>query len=144
MEKLRVMFLCTGSACRSQMAAAWTKRLAGSRIEVQSAAIEANDFNQYTSEVMAEVGIDLGHQRPASVDGELLEWADLLVTLCDRAEEQCPVVSFEKAKLHLPLPDPTKIKGDDDAIRAEFRETRDAVKKRVDFVLNQLRRVRPV
>lgn len=144
MEKLRVIFLCTGSACRSQMAEAWTKKLSRDGIDARSAAIEVNGFNEYTSVVMAEVGIDMPHKRSLALSGDMLEWADLVVTLCDKAEEQCPVISFDKAKLHLPIPDPTKIKGDEDVIKAMFRETRDAVKKRVDFVLNQVQRTRPV
>lgn len=144
MEKLKVMFLCTGNASRSLMAEAWTKKLAGDRIEVKSAVIEGRQFNDYTSEVMAEVGIELVKKVSAAVNGEMLEWADLVVTLCDKAEEQCPVVNFEKAKLHLPLPDPAKMKADEDTVRELFRETRDGVKKRVDFVLHQMQIARLV
>lgn len=144
MEKLKVMFLCTGNASRSLTAEAWTKKLAGDRVEVQSAVIEAKGFNEYTSEVMAEVGIEIDRGASCSVNGDMLEWANLVVTLCDKAEEQCPVVNFEKAKLHLPLPDPSKITVDEDEMMDSFSEARDAVKKRVDFVLNQMQIARPV
>ena len=137
MEKIRVLFLCTGHSCRAPMAEAWMKRLAGNIIEVRSAGIEANGINPYTKVVMSEVDIDISDTKSVSLKSDMLEWADLLVTLCDHAEEQCPIVNDEIAKLHLPLSDPSKIKDEDEMLFA-FRETREAVKKRVDFVLTQL------
>ena len=75
---------------------------------------------------------------PARVNGELLEWADLIVTLCDNVEEQCPIVNFDTMKLHLPLSNPAKYKGSDEDVLTAFRQTRDKVKKRVEYVLTQL------
>ena len=137
MEKIRVLFLCTGHSCRAPMAEAWMKRLAGNIIDVKSAGIEANGINPYTKVVMSEVDIDISDTESVSLKSDMLEWADLLVTLCDNAEEQCPIVNDEITKLHLPLSDPSKIKDEDEMLFA-FRETRDEVKKRVDFVLTQI------
>lgn len=138
MDKIRVMFLCTGHSCRSQMAEGWARALAADNIEVRSAGIEARGQNQRAIKVMAEVDIDISTQESIRVNGEMLEWADLLVTLCDNAEEQCPVVSPHTARLHLPLTDPAKYRGSDSEILAEFRITRDKIRQRVEYVLSQL------
>jgi arsenate reductase len=138
MEKMRILFLCTGNACRSQMAEGWTKELAGNHVEVISAGIEAHGQNERAINAMAEVGIDISEQESIRVNGEMLEWADLLVTLCDNAEEQCPVINPHTVKLHLPMPDPAKKKGSDEEIQAEFREAREKVKQRVSYVLEQI------
>ena len=135
---MRILFLCTGNACRSQMAEGWTKQLAGNHVEVISAGIEAHGQNERAINAMAEVGIDISAQESIRVNGEMLEWADLLVTLCDNAEEQCPVLNPHTIKLHLPLADPAKKKGSDEEIQAEFREAREKVKQRVSYVLEQL------
>jgi arsenate reductase len=120
------------------MAEGWAQALAGDDIEVKSAGIEAHGQNQKAIQVMSEVGIDISAQESIRVNGEMLEWADLLVTLCDNAEEQCPLLSPHTIKVHLPLPDPAKMKGDDAEIMENFRETREKVRQRVEFVLEQV------
>ena len=135
MEKLRVIFLCTGNACRSQMAEGWAKNIANDVMEVKSAGIEAHGQNNHTIQVMAEQGIDISEQESIRVNGEMLEWADVLVTLCDNAEEQCPVIRPETMTLHMPLPDPAKFKGSEDEILMEFREAREKIKQRVEYVV---------
>lgn len=136
---MRILFLCTGNACRSQMAEGWMRELAKNTIDVKSAGIEAHGQNSRAINTMAEIGIDISAQDSVRVNGEILEWADILVTLCDNAEEQCPVVNPHSIKLHLPLPDPAKKKGTDEEIQAEFREAREKVKQRVNYVLEQLK-----
>jgi arsenate reductase len=138
MEKMRILFLCTGNACRSQMAEGWMRELAKNAIEIKSAGIEAHGLNERAISTMAEVGIDISQQESIRVNGEMLEWADLLVTLCDNAEEQCPVINPHTIKLHLPLSDPAKKKGSNEEIKAEFREAREKIKQRVSYVLEQL------
>ncbi|MCB2425805.1 arsenate reductase ArsC [Methylophaga pinxianii] len=138
MEKFRIMFLCTGNSCRSQMAEGWARFLTHDDIEICSAGIEAHGQNVQAIKVMAEVGIDISSQESIRVNGEMLEWADLLVTLCENADEQCPVVSPHTLRLHLPLTDPAKFRGTEDEILAEFRITREKIKQRVNYVLQQL------
>ena len=138
MDKIRVMFLCTGHSCRSQMAEGWARALAADNIDIRSAGIEARGQNTRAIKVMAEEGIDISQQESIRVNGEMLEWADLLVTLCDNAEEQCPVVSPHTARLHLPLTDPAKYRGTEEEILLEFRTTRDKIRQRVEYVLSQL------
>jgi arsenate reductase len=120
------------------MAEAWTKEIASDLVKVKSAGIEVQGINDIAISVMSEVGIDMSKQVPARVNGELLEWADLIVTLCDNVEEQCPIVNFDTMKLHLPLSNPAKYKGSDEDVLTAFRQTRDKVKKRVEYVLTQL------
>lgn len=138
MNKIRVMFLCTGNSCRSQMAEGWAQYLAKGAIEVCSAGIESHGQNLRAIAVMAEAGIDISQQESIRVNGEMLEWADLLVTLCDNAEEQCPVVSPHTARLHLPLTDPAKYRGTEAELMHEFRITRDKIRQRVEHVLAQI------
>ncbi len=141
MERLRVMFLCTGNSCRSQMAEGWMRALAADHIEVKSAGIEAHGQNERAISSMAEVGIDISQQQSIRVNGEMLEWADLLITLCDNAEEQCPIMGQQTAKLHLPLPDPAKLKGNEQELADEFAQTRELIRQRVDYVIQQLHQV---
>jgi arsenate reductase len=138
MDKIRVMFLCTGNSCRSQMAEGWARALAGEDVDIKSAGIEAHGQNERAIRVMAEVGIDISAQESIRVNAEMLEWADLLVTLCDNAEEQCPLLSPHTIKVHLPLPDPAKMRGSEAELLDEFRESREKVRQRVEFVLEQV------
>jgi len=138
MEKFRIMFLCTGNSCRSQMAEGWARYLGDSGIEVRSAGIEAHGQNAQAIKVMAEAGIDISQQESIRVNGEMLEWADLLVTLCENADEQCPVISPHTLRLHLPLTDPAKYRGTEADVLAEFRLTREKIKQRVEYVLQQI------
>jgi len=138
MEKFRIMFLCTGNSCRSQMAEGWARYLADDGVEIRSAGIEAHGQNPQAIKVMSEVGIDISQQESIRVNGEMLEWADLLVTLCENADEQCPVVSPHTLRLHLPLTDPAKYRGTEEELLAEFRLTREKIKQRVNYVLLQL------
>jgi arsenate reductase len=132
------MFLCTGNSCRSQMAEGWARALAGEDVDIKSAGIEAHGQNERAIRVMAEVGIDISAQESIRVNAEMLEWADLLVTLCDNAEEQCPLLSPHTIKVHLPLPDPAKMRGSEAELLDEFRESREKVRQRVEFVLEQV------
>lgn len=132
------MFLCTGNSCRSQMAQGWAKSLAPRLIEARSAGIEAHGQNPIAIKVMAEADVDISEQQSIRVNSEMLEWADLVVTLCDNAEEQCPVVNPHTVKIHLPLADPAKIKGSEEEVLDEFYEARDKVKQRVLYVIEQI------
>lgn len=138
MSRIRVLFLSADNACRSQMAEAWARSLASDMVKVKSAGIAIQDIDPLTVTVMAEVGINMSKQVPVRVNSELLEWADLIVTLCDKVEEQCPIMSFDTMKLHLPLSNPAKVKGDKQAVFEAYRLTRDKVKKRVEHVLSKL------
>ena len=134
--KTHVLFLCTGNSCRSQMAEGWARRLGGDRIEVQSAGIEAHGKNPRAIAVMAEAGVDISGQESTRVTDAMIQRADVVVTVCGHADEHCPVVPPGIQKIHWPLTDPAKATGSEAEIMAQFRATRDEVRRRVaDLIL---------
>lgn len=136
--KRKVMFLCTGNSCRSQMAEGFARALFGATWEAYSAGIEPAGLNPRAVEVMREVGIDISSQTSDPIDPGLLKQMDLVVTLCGDAEERCPVTPPEVKRMHWPLPDPAKSKGTEEEIMARFREVRDEIRKRVEELLSGL------
>ena len=135
---LNILYLCTGNSCRSQMAEGWTRWLGGKRIEVQSAGIEAHGKNPRAIAVMQEAGIDISSQESTIVSDDMLRRADLVVTVCGHADEQCPVLPPGVKKIHWPLTDPAKATGSEAQIMDAFRATRDEVEQRVTDLLGNL------
>lgn len=135
---MNILFLCTGNSCRSQMAEGWARHLAGNRFTIQSAGIEAHGKNPRAIAVMAEVGIDISAQESTRLTDEMLQRADVLVTVCGHADEHCPVLPAGKKKIHWPLSDPAKARGTEAQIMAQFRATRDEVSERVIDLLAEL------
>jgi len=133
---VNILYLCTGNSCRSQMAEGWTRRLGGDRIEVQSAGIEAHGKNPRAIKIMQEAGIDISGQESTIVNDDMLNLADIVVTVCGHADEQCPVLPPGVKKVHWPLTDPAKANGSEAGIMNEFRATRDEVEHRVRKLLN--------
>jgi arsenate reductase len=131
-----ILYLCTGNSCRSQIAEGWTRRLGGDQVEVQSAGIEAHGKNPRAIKIMQEVGIDISGQESTVVSQEMLNLANVVVTVCGHADEQCPVLPAGVKKVHWPLTDPAKATGNENEIMSEFRATRDEVEKRVRNILN--------
>lgn len=134
----RVLFLCTGNSCRSQMAEGWAKRFAPSGWTIASAGIEAHGKNPRAIAVMREAGIDISGQESTQVTEAMLNAADLVVTVCGHADEHCPVLPPGTRKEHWPLNDPAKATGTEEDIMAMFRATRDEVKGRVAELLQRL------
>jgi arsenate reductase len=139
-EPINILFLCTGNSCRSQMAEGWARAIGGDRYIVQSAGIEAHGKNPRAIAVMAEAGIDISGQESTIVTGEMIGNANVVVTVCGHADEQCPVLPPSVKKIHWPLTDPAKASGTEDEIMAEFRATRDEVRKRVRKLIDSLER----
>ncbi|NPV80200.1 MAG: arsenate reductase (thioredoxin) [Firmicutes bacterium] len=136
--KRKIMFLCTGNSCRSQMAEGFARALFGDSWEVYSAGIEPAGVNPRAIEVMREVGIDISMQTSDPIESRLLREMDLVVTLCGDAEERCPVTPPSVSRIHWPLPDPARAKGSEEEIMAEFRKVRDDIKRRVEDLLRGL------
>jgi arsenate reductase len=137
---LNILYLCTGNSCRSQMAEGWTRMLGGEQYTATSAGIEAHGKNPRAIGVMCEAGVDISGQESTVVSDEMLRRADVVVTVCGHADEQCPVLPSGVKKLHWPLTDPAKAAGSEEEIMAEFRATRDEVKQRVQGLLALLER----
>jgi arsenate reductase len=140
---LRLMFLCTGNSCRSQMAEGWARKLGAQNGEdwlvVQSAGIEAHGKNPRAITVMREAGVDISGQESTRVSDDMLEQTDLVVTVCGHADEHCPVLPAGTRKIHWPLDDPAKAQGSEEAVMQTFRNSRDDIRSRVEALLSELK-----
>jgi arsenate reductase len=142
MSKTRILFLCTGNSCRSQMAEGWAKHLGGDITAIESAGIEAHGKNPRAIRVMAEAGVDISGQESTRVTDAMIRRADIVVTVCGHADEHCPALPPGITKIHWPLSDPAKATGSEEQILAVFRATRDDVKARVSALLDGIRHQR--
>lgn len=133
---MNILYLCTGNSCRSQIAEGWTRHLGGEDISVESAGIEAHGKNPRAIAIMQEADIDISGQESTIVNQAMLDRADVVVTVCGHADEQCPVLPPAVKKIHWPLTDPAKAVGSETEIMAEFRATRDEIEKRVRDLLH--------
>jgi len=127
---MKVLILCTGNSCRSQMAQGFLQSF-DKNIEVHSAGTEpATQVNKTAVKVMHEVDVDISKHKPKLVDIYLNEVWDYVITVCDNAKETCPVF-FGKVKhrLHMGFEDPSKSSGSEEHIMNEFRRVRDLIKK---------------
>lgn len=125
---MRILILCTGNSCRSQMAQGFLQSF-DSKIEVHSAGtFPAAKVNPRAIKVMAEVGIDISMGTPKSVDEFLNDQWDYVITVCDDANETCPVfLGKVKHRLHIGFMDPSHITGSEELIMGEFRRIRDEI-----------------
>lgn len=130
-ERERILFLCTGNACRSQMAEGWLRHLAGDRYESLSAGTAPAGLNPRAVAAMAECGVDISGQRSKSVTEFLADPPSLVVTVCDRAAESCPTFPGRVEVLRWSFPDPAAARGSEAEVRRVFREVRDAIRARV-------------
>ena len=135
---INILYLCTGNSCRSQMAEGWTRELGEGRFGVESAGIEAHGKNPRAIAVMEEKGVDISGQESTVIADAMLDRADVVVTVCGHADEQCPAIPAETKKIHWPLSDPAKATGHEEEIMAAFRATRKEVKRRVQSLLTLL------
>jgi arsenate reductase len=127
-RKLKVLFLCTGNAVRSQMAEGLARQLLGGRVEPYSAGIEPRGLDPRAVRVMQEAGMDISQQRSKHVDECRDTKFDLVVTVCDYAKEQCPLFLGPARKIHRSFKDPAKAEGADTEVMAVFRRVRDEIK----------------
>jgi len=134
-SKRRILFLCTGNSCRSQMAEGWARALKGDVIEAHSAGVEPKTVDPRAVRVMAEAGIDISGQRSKSIDDLAGLEFDYVVTLCDHAQETCPFFPGRVKRIHAPFEDPPKLAAgaatEEDAL-AHYRRVRDEVRRFVE------------
>jgi len=136
----RVLFLCTGNSARSQMAEGLLRHMAGDRFEVASAGVSATKLRPEATEVMREIGIDISQQRSKAVDDFVDREFDYVITVCDNANEQCPVFPGTTNRIHWSFDDPAAVEGDELARLAVFRRVRDEILHRLQlFVANDKR-----
>lgn len=125
----KVLVLCTGNSCRSQIAEGYLKHFADGKAEVYSAGIETHGVNPKAILVMREDGIDISHHTSNHVDEYSHIPFDYVITVCDNAKESCPFFPGNAKKFHHNFPDPAKATGNDDEVMAEFRRVRDMIKE---------------
>jgi arsenate reductase (thioredoxin) len=135
---MKVLILCTGNSCRSQMAHGFLQSF-DNKIKVFSAGTQpASEINEKAVVVMKEVGIDISHHKPQSVENYIHEVWDYVITVCDDANETCPVFPGKVIhRLHFGFEDPSKVSGTDEFIRSEFRRVRDEIKKKFIDLYNK-------
>ena len=136
---LKVMFLCTGNSCRSQMAEGLARKMGAGLLEVYSAGLTPAGVNPYAVRAMSEIGIDISHQRSKAIDPDLLYRMDLIITLCGHADALCPATPPQIRKLHWPIEDPVGTVGTDEAVMAAFRNARDEIAERVKGLVENTR-----
>lgn len=135
MPKLKVLFLCTGNSCRSQMAEGWARHLKGDVLEPYSAGLEKHGLNPYAVKVMAEAGVDIGkHYSKTPQDLGPLRF-DYVVTVCGHADEHCPVFPQKTKVMHVGFADPPKLTKhlpDGEEKLAVYRRVRDEIRRFVE------------
>jgi arsenate reductase (thioredoxin) len=135
--KTRVLFLCTGNSCRSQMAEGFLRVLAGDRFEAASAGIAPMRINPTAVRVMAEIGIDISEQRSKSVVEMMGKQFDYVVTVCDNARETCPIFPGSSKKLHWSFDDPATAEGAEEERLEVFRRVRNELVSTIrEFVVD--------
>ena len=135
LKRIRLLFLCTGNSCRSQMAEGWTRQLKGERIEVRSAGIEARGLDRRAVAVMREAGVDISRHRSTRIEELGAQSFDYVVTVCDHATESCPVFPADTAVVHVSFDDPPALVPETateaDALPV-YRRVRDEIKAFVE------------
>lgn len=135
----RVMFICTGNSCRSQMAEGWAKSLGVDVFIASSAGIEAHGLNPRAVGSMKRAGVDISRQTSKLIDLKELSRVDIVITLCGEADETCPAVPARVRREHWPLPDPARATGSEEEISAVFDRVRDEIRKRVEQLVAEYR-----
>jgi arsenate reductase len=142
MAKTRILFLCTGNSCRSQMAEGWARHLKGDAIEAYSAGVEPHGMNQIAVAVMKEAGVDISGRRSKHVD-ELRDVAfDFVVTVCDDAHENCPLFPGKTRVVHVGFDDPprlAKTANSESEAMGHYRRVRDEIRAFVETLPGSLR-----
>ncbi len=133
-DRLKILFLCTGNSCRSQMAEGWARHLKGDKIDPYSAGIETHGLNQNAVKVMAEAGVDISGHKSKHVQDLLDIGFDYVVTVCDHASENCPIFPGKAKVIHRGFDDPPRLakdaKSEEEAL-GHYRRVRDEIR---DFV----------
>ena len=138
-QRKRVLFLCTGNSARSQMAEGFARHYGGGRLEAFSAGTAPRPVRAEAVEVMREVGVDISGQRSKGLE-DVPQEVDVVVTVCDRAAEACPIFPGSPRMEHWSLPDPAEAQGTPEEVMATYRSVRDEVAERVRALVGELTR----
>lgn len=141
---LRIMFMCTGNSCRSQMAEGIARALGKGLIEPYSAGVMPSEVHPKTVQVMKEIGIDISNQRSKGIDESLLNTMDIIITLCSSAEAMCPMTPPRIRRMHWSIDDPKSATGTEEDVLNAFRRARDEIKKKIEILIEELKRVQKI
>jgi arsenate reductase len=142
-NRLKILFLCTGNSCRSQMAEGWTRHLKGAAIEPYSAGVEVHGLDPSAVKVMAEVGVDLSGQRSKHVSEVMDVPFDYVVTVCDNARESCPLFPGHAKVVHAGFDDPPRLAesaATEEEALAHYRRVRDEIRQFIETLPQALER----
>jgi arsenate reductase len=139
MNKKNILVLCTGNSCRSQLAEGFLRLYAGDKANIYSAGIETHGVNPKAIRVMAEDNINISNHTSNHVDEYLAIPFDIVITVCDNANEACPFFPGNVQRFHYNFPDPAKATGSPEEVMDEFRRVRNLIKAySLNFVQTQL------
>lgn len=137
MDKLKVLFLCTGNSCRSQMAEGWARALKGGAVEAYSAGVEPHGMNPRAVQVMREAGVDISGHHSKHVDELKDVPLDYVITVCDQANESCPLFPGKTKIIHVGFDDPPRLakhaRSEEEAL-GHYRRVRDEIRRFVEHL----------
>jgi arsenate reductase len=128
MDKIKILVLCTGNSCRSQIAEGYLRYFSGDKAVIYSAGVETHGVNPRAMETMKEDGIDISNHTSNNIDEYKNIDFDFVITVCDNAKERCPFFPTKAKKFHYNFPDPAKATGTEDEIGEQFRQVRQQIK----------------
>lgn len=135
----KILVLCTGNSCRSQIAEGYLRHFAGSNAEIYSAGIETHGVNPKAIATMMADGIDISAHTSNNINEYLNIDFDYVITVCDNAKESCPYFPTEAKKFHYNFPDPAKATGTEEEVRKQFETVRNMIKKySEDFIKDNI------
>ena len=120
----KILFLCTGNSCRSQIAEGLANDIFDSSYNIESAGTEKHGVNPYAIKTLKEIGIDISNYKSKNINLDELNRFDLVITLCGDAKDKCPILDQSVKRIHWDLKDPAKFKGTKSEIISQFRNTR--------------------
>ena len=139
-KPLRMLILCTGNSCRSQMAEGLFRWLASDRVEAFSAGVEPQGYvHPFSIRVMQEISVDISQARSKSVDEFIDQPFDFVITVCDHAAKTCPSFPNATKRIHWPIDDPFTVVGDEATRLEAYRRARDELRQRIETFLTELR-----
>lgn len=141
---LKIMFMCTGNSCRSQMAEGFARAMGKGVIAPYSAGVKPSEVHPKTVQVMKEIDIDISRQASKGIDEKLLNTMDIIITLCSSAEALCPMTPPRIKRIHWSIDDPKSAAGTEEEVLNAFRKARDEIKKKIEILVEELRRVQKI
>lgn len=126
--KPKILVLCTGNSCRSQIAEGYLRHFAKNNAEIYSAGVETHGVNPKAIETMKEDGVDISNHTSNNIDEYFNVDFDFVITVCDNAKERCPYFPTKAKKFHNNFPDPAKATGTEEEVNSKFKEVREMIK----------------